>query len=191
MKNPLIIIICCVIPLAIIGLILFSSGERIDHSSMPKQSTEKQTKVETAVGNIFPAFSVIDVEGVAITNDTLKRRPAIIWFTTSWCIPCQIGALEVARLDNELGGKAFDVLVIFVDLRETENDLRKWRKKFTNEDWIVAFDNEQTKLSSRIRLKFLDSKFILDKKGIIQNIDFELADEDYLNTIRKVIQENS
>ena len=55
---------------------------------------------------------------------------------------------------------------------------------------MVAFDNETTLLSQKVNLKYLDSKFILDKNGIIQNIDFKIADENYLNTIRGVVKEN-
>jgi len=142
------------------------------------------------VGNTFPDFKVIEVDGKEITRDSLKSKPAIIWFTTSWCVPCQIGAREVVKVDNELGGEAFNVLVVFVDLRESKDDLINWRKDFANPDWMVAFDNETTLLAQRINLRFLDSKFLLDKNGVIKNIDFKIADKAYLNTIRGVVSGN-
>lgn len=143
---------------------------------------------------IFPDFTVTEVDGQVITRDSLKGKPAIIWFTTSWCVPCQIGAKQkVAPLDNELGGNSFNVLVIFVDPRETKSDLTNWREQFANPDWMVAFDNFASKtdsLSAKVGLKFLDSKFLLDKNGVIKNIDFQIADEDYLNVIRQVVEED-
>lgn len=141
-----------------------------------------------SVGASFPYFNLGEVDGRTITNETLKGKPAIIWFTTSWCVPCLIGAREVSRLDKELGGKAFEVLVVFVDPKEKDADLISWRKQFANDDWMVAFDNELTNLAQRINLKFLDSKFLLDKNGVIQNIDFKIAEEDYLNIIRQVVK---
>ena len=139
----------------------------------------------------FPDFSVTEVGGKTITKDSLKGKPAIVWFTTSWCVPCQIGAREVSKLDNELGGNAFNVLVIFVDLREKDSDLIDWRQKFANEDWMVAFDNDLTNLAKKADIRFLDSKFILDRNGIIKNIDFKQADGNYLNTIRQIVKENT
>lgn len=162
----------------------------INKSPEPLASLDQTPAGTLAVDASFPDFTVTEVDGRIITKESLKGKPAIIWFTTSWCVPCQIGAKEVARLDNELGGKSFEVLVIFVDPKETDADLVNWRKQFANSDWMVAFDNELTNLAKRINLKFLDSKFILDKNGVVKNIDFKIADENYLNTIREIVKAN-
>lgn len=160
----------------------------INKSPEPQASLE-QPKIK--VGEIFPDFEVTEVSGTSITRDSLRGKPAIVWFTTSWCVPCQIGARDVSKLDNELGGKAFNVLVIFVDLSEKDSDLINWRKSFANEDWMVAFDNELTNLAKKAEIRFLDSKFLLDKNGVIKNIDFKVADQNYLNTIERIVKENT
>jgi len=160
----------------------------INNSPEPQASLE-QPKIK--IGEMFPDFKVAEVDGASITRDVLKGKTAIVWFTTSWCVPCQIGAREVSKLDNELGGNAFNVLVIFVDLSEKDSDLIDWRQKFANEDWMVAFDNNLTNLAKKADIRFLDSKFILDKNGVIKNIDFKQADGNYLNTIRQIVKENT
>lgn len=144
------------------------------------------------LGGAFLDFEVMEVAGRKITKESLQGKPAIVWFTTSWCVPCQIGAKRVVPLDDELGGNAFNVLVIFVDPRESESDLINWRNRFGNEDWMVALDNfvdESRSLSAKVGLRYLDSKFLLDSNGIIKNIDFAIADEKYLTIIREVVKE--
>lgn len=156
-------------------------------------SPEKLASLERPaiqIGAPFPPFSVTEVGGRVITNKSLEGKSAIIWFTTSWCMPCQIGARKVSKLDDELGGSAFDVLVVFVDPREKDSDLISWRKSFAREDWMVAFDSQTDQIAQKVGLQYLDSKYLLDKNGVVKNIDFQIVDKNYINIIREVAAAN-
>lgn len=137
-------------------------------------------------GNPFPAFSVTEADGRTLTNGSLEGKPSIVWFTNSYCIPCQQGAALVSELDDELGGDAFDVLVVFVDPSEPTAALTDWRDRFANDDWMVALDSDQ-KLTKAVGLRFLDSKFLLDESGTIRNIDVVQADDNYLKLLREEV----
>jgi hypothetical protein len=126
------------------------------------------------------------VSGEKLTNQSLEGRPAIVWFTTSYCVPCQVGATLVADLDDDLGGDAFDVLVVFVDPREPTSVLKSWRREFANNDWLVALDSDQ-ELTNAVALRFLDTKFLLDQDGAVEDIDVEQADRDYLDLLRQEV----
>lgn len=138
------------------------------------------------VGAPFPEFRLTEASGETLTNESLKAKPSIVWFTTSYCVPCQVGAAIVADLDDDLGGDAFDVLVVFVDPNESTSVLKSWRREFANDDWMVALDSDQ-KLTESVGLRFLDTKFLLDQGGAIESIDFEQADDGYLDLLRQKV----
>lgn len=154
------------------------------------RSPEKLASLEQPalkVGQPFPDFTATEVDGRRITRESLRGKPAIVWFTTTYCVPCQIGARVVAKLDDELGGGAFDLVVIFVDPKEPPAALRDWRREFARPDWMVALDVE---LAKRVELRYLDTKYLLDRAGVIRNIDVAIADERYLGIIRQVVRES-
>jgi len=178
-KTTLIAILCCALPLIVFGLIFFYGGGFTDHSSMKQQPESR--KVDASVGNIFPDFSVIDIEGASLSLESLKGKPTIVWFTTTWCTPCQIGAKKVAQLQKELGADKLNVLVVFVDPKELASDLRNWRDQFANPDWKLAFNNG---LAEKIGIRYLDSKYLLDSNGVIKNFHTSIVDDQYLDLIR-------
>jgi thiol-disulfide isomerase/thioredoxin len=145
--------------------------------------------VELVDGQPFPRFYLTDIDGLEASSDSIAGKPSLIWFTTSWCVPCQIGAKRVAKLDAELGGNAFDIVVVFVDRDEDDEDLRKWKEKFAAPDWQVAFDDQSDLLSARIGLKYLDSKYLLNRNGVLLNQDFQIANDKYLALIRRLVEE--
>ena len=174
--------ICCALPIIVIALLAWR-GNQQRSPNIPQQNGEVNNEIVSAtVGKEFPALSVIDVDGESITNQTIKNKPTIIWFTTTWCTPCQIGAKKVAELNKELGNP-LNVLVFFVDPRESENDLRKWRDSYTGPDWKLAFNNG---LAEKIGIKFLDSKYLLDKDSVVLDFNTQIVDDQYLNLLRSV-----
>ena len=174
--------VCCALPVIIIAFLAWREGQQeLPNASQPRENAGVDT-VSATLGKEFPAFSVVDVEGTSLTNQTLKEKPTIIWFTTTWCTPCQIGAQKVAEFNKGLDS-SLNVLVFFVDARESESELRKWRDSYAGPDWKLAFNNG---LAEKIGIKFLDSKYLLDKDGVILDFNTQIVDDQYLNLLRSV-----
>lgn len=136
-------------------------------------------------GNPFPAFSLTEADGRTLTNASLKGKPSIVWFTTSYCVPCQQGAALVSDLDDELGGDAFDVLVVFVDPSEPRSALTSWRDRFANDDWLVALDDGT--LSEKVGLRYLVVKGVPAR--VCDNCGEEYIDEEITDELLKFAEE--
>ncbi|MGQ0606420.1 MAG: TlpA family protein disulfide reductase [Candidatus Nitrosotenuis sp.] len=117
------------------------------------------------IGSSAPDFTLNDPQNGLITKQSFAGKPLFIFYTTTWCTPCQIGAQNLARYDLENGDDTFNVLIVFVDDKETDDQFVAWNQKFGRDDWYVAKGIEMAKL---YKVQQLDTKYVFDKNGIIQ-----------------------
>ncbi len=175
---------------AALAVFLISKGGSSQPTAGAEASGSYEPQVSIGSGTIqqgkpFPAFSVASVDSGVVTKDSLGGKPTIIWFTTSYCLPCQLGAQEVAKFDDQLGGNAFNVLVMFVDPSDRPSALLSWREKFARPDWIIALDQNDT-FARAVNLLALDTKFLLDAQGRLVDVNTVQADSAYLALLQKV-----
>jgi peroxiredoxin len=152
------------IAVAIIIAIVFAAGAT--------QPPEKQGTIiqeidlpGPKIGSSAPDFTLVDPQRETITKQTFAEKPLFIFFTTTWCTPCQIGAQNLATYDMEKGDDAFNVLIVFVDDKETDEQFVSWKQKFGRDDWYVSKGIDMAKT---YEVQQLDTKYVFDKNGIIQ-----------------------
>jgi thiol-disulfide isomerase/thioredoxin len=169
-KNTKYAVIGGAVAAAVIIIAVVSTSFSPQTSSGPKLTTASgNAKAEgLEVGNSAPGFSLTDPEKGSITKQTFEGRPVLIFFTTTWCTPCQIGAQNLARLDDETGGNTFNVLIVFVDPREIDQQYIDWKDRYGRSDWYVA---ESEQMPQEYKVRYLDTKYVFDSNGIIKWVD--------------------
>lgn len=139
------------------------------------------------VGQPVPDFRLVTVDGAPISPDKLRGSDAILWFTTTYCVPCQIGAQKYQSLDKELGDKAPTMVFVFLDPQEPDAALSGFRSKFGLPQWQMAMDTDQ--LAQRAGVQVLDTKIFVDETGIVRDINTPPVNDDYLDSIRRLATE--
>jgi thiol-disulfide isomerase/thioredoxin len=137
-------------------------------SSETVSAKNSEPKEGLQVGALAPSFRLTDPVKGSITKENFTGKPLFIFFTATWCTPCQIGAQNLARYDDEHGGNLFNVLIAFIDDKESDNQFINWKKQFGRDDWYIAKGIE---MANNYHVQFLDTKYAFDQDGIIKWID--------------------
>lgn len=125
----------------------------------------------TGVGDRAPDFRLVDIAGKSVSRDSLRGRPAIIWFTASYCVPCQDGAVALQRVLGRVGGNdRVAVVMVFVDPGEPPATLSDWKTRFGRPNWTVT--PAAGSVLTDYRVQYLDSKYLLDANGVIRTADY-------------------
>ena len=154
-----------VLVLVFVGFFIYQQASFTGNAVVRNQNQGGNIKIGLEDGNLAPDFSVTDIEGKLLTQDRLKGKPAMLFFTTTWCTPCQVGASNLARYDDETGGDKFNVAILFVDPNEDLSKLRQWKLEFGKTDWFIAYADG---MAQTYQVQYLDTKYVLDKNGIIR-----------------------
>ncbi len=134
--------------------------------------------VGLAVENLAPDFRLTDAFGRPISRSSLvASRPGLLFFTTTYCAPCVEGLRALTRFQNDVGTDRFNVLVAFVDPGEPPAALRAYQQEHgLPQAWFYALDTDE--MVSKYRLRALDTKYVLDRTGVIHFTDVYPASYD-------------
>ncbi len=140
-----------------------------------RQTQQANGRIGLEVGDRPPPFQLTDAWNRPIDLPTLTDgKPGLIFFTATWCTPCVQGLRELQRFEADAGPR-FNVLVVFVDPNETEDDVRAYRDRYGFPSrWYFAKDPGQMTLDYRVQA--LDTKYLIDATGVIRFKSLSPAD---------------
>ena len=154
----------------VLGVAAFFAVRTTVPRATPHQ-TSPLPAVGLAVGNLAPDFQLTDVFGRPVSRSSLVAdRPGLLFFTTTYCLPCVEGLRGLARYQNEVGTNRFNVLVAFVDPSEPPAALRAYQEEHSlPRTWFYALDTNE--MVAKYHLRALDTKYVLDRAGVIHFTD--------------------
>jgi peroxiredoxin len=156
--------------LAVVGILLVNHIQQTQGGVLFQ--TAPSGEIGTRVGDTAPDFRLRDIDGTIVTRSSLLAdKPGLVYFTATWCPRCIPGLRGLAKFEQGVGGDPFRVLIVFVDPRETDDDLRAFRQRFAFPmHWHYALDRDEMVVKYRVRN--LSTGFVLDRAGVIQFAHF-------------------
>lgn len=171
--------------LALAAVTLVASGTLALVLLIPGPRTEPP--VGTGLGQRAPGFSVSTLDGDRVTLASLEGKPAVIWFTAAYCLPCQEGALTLGRILDDLGPDRLRVVMVFVDPTESDAEIAAWRDRYGRPGWTYA--RGDLAVIRAYDVSALDTKLLLDAAGIVRAGDsFPLREDVWRPAIETVVQ---
>jgi hypothetical protein len=136
-----------------------------------------------AKGTAFPTVAVVDADGVTISTSSLTGKPTLVWFAVSSC-PDVDGLHRIAGLDEETGGHALQILMVFLDQRWPSSTLAAWRGAFGRPDWLIAPDRDGA-VSAAAGVRMPETRILLDEHATIVDETRSPVDDAYLRLLRQ------
>ncbi len=118
------------------------------------------------VGRLAPDFILTDLEGNTVTLSDFRGKVVFINFWATWCPPCRAEMPEIEAIHQEYKGQ--DVVVIGVDLMETEDEVRQFVQR-GGYSWTFVIDTTG-EVGRNYGVTAIPTSFFLDKDGVIQAI---------------------
>jgi peroxiredoxin len=104
---------CC---LAVSALLTCSTGCSAESENTASQKPTEE--VTTVAVDVFPGFTLADLQGNAVSLEDLRGRVVLVVFFATWCPPCRAEVPALNHLWETYGEADLEVVAIAVDPRE-------------------------------------------------------------------------
>ncbi len=188
----IIIIACCIVPLILITLSSIGILSFFGSQTASVQSIYGITNVK--VGELAPNIPIKLTNGTNITLDSLRGRPVVLWFITTWCPSCQES--ESILADNGYlkqlysKGALLVTVELYNDLGNNGPPISNFASQYggnlvQNKNWLLYGTSSLNATYSYDPKEYLEIYYVINSNGIITNTSYT----GLVNNINSVLQE--
>ncbi|MEK6758831.1 MAG: TlpA disulfide reductase family protein [Deltaproteobacteria bacterium] len=132
-----------------------------------------------------PPFTLMDINGRAVSLSSFKGKVVFIDFWASWCPPCKVEFPELIRLMERYNGE--DVALLAVNVDQKRSHAVDFLKKFSviPASFHLLLDGE-SQVIKIYNASAMPTSFILDKNGVVRHIHFGYRETDRKKWIEEI-----
>jgi len=124
-----------------------------------------------------PDITLNDLNGNAVTLDSLKGKVVFVDFWASWCGPCKQEFPEINRFIAKYTDKGVVALAVNVDKQRSHVEEFLLKIPNLSENVIVVLDTD-LKVASSYNARMMPTSFIIDRDGVVRYIHFGYNESD-------------
>ncbi len=119
------------------------------------------------IGNRAPSFSLLSLEGKAVSLSDYRGRLVILDFWASWCVPCRLSMPSLEALSRDLGD---DVILLGISLDRSESAARSFIESREYSELIVLYGSlsEARTVAEDYAVLGIPKTFIIDGSGVVR-----------------------
>lgn len=172
-KAILIVVIVALFGWAVYDFVISDSKEATENTA---QSPEGDAEVGLEKGNIAPDFELQTLEGETVKLSDYRGEKVMLNFWATWCPPCRAEMPDMQKFHENT-----DVVILAVDLLETENDI----DSVTNfiEELGLTFRillDEDSSVANTYNIQPIPTTYMIDSAGIINTVSFGALNYDLM-----------
>ncbi|MDE1765586.1 MAG: TlpA family protein disulfide reductase [Thaumarchaeota archaeon] len=174
--------IAAAIVIAVVLFLGINSSSQFIPSAGTTNALQSGVTEGLQVGNTEPDFILVDPQKGQITKQTFEGKPLVIYFMATWCVSCYIGVENFASYYDQ-SDKNFNVLLVSTDGADTADKLLQFQKVYGRPNWYIA--NGIPNMINTYHVTLLDTKYIIDKNGIIKWKGSDILDANSMGDVMK------
>lgn len=121
------------------------------------------------IGKPAPAVVTMDTQGNPFELASLSGQVVLVDFWATSCAPCLAEFPNLRQIYKEFGGRGFEIVGVSFD--ESPDTVESYRTRAKLPWKMVMNESPQGKISERFATRTIPSLFLVDKQGIIAQVD--------------------